>query len=164
MKKVILLVALAMVFATTTMAQENKQEVKKMTPKEFAAKKINYLAKKAELNETDKEVLEKAHTEYVAAMKLVRAEFHNWNKAKKAEAKEQNKDYKKALDDTFNAKEKMLKIEKDYVYELAEKLSPEKAYKIMRAEVAFHRHMVKGINNRYKIKKGHHKKSMEKAK
>lgn len=157
MKKLILLLVVSITFTSVTMAQESKKSQKKMMPRELATTKVDFLAKKAGLSDSEKEVFKKIHAEYSESMKVVRTDFHKWNSTKKEEAKDQKIDYRQSINDVFTTKEKMLELEKGYIHNLSEKLSPEKAYKIMRAEVMFHRYMVKGINSRYKIKALHKK-------
>ncbi|MBO4984468.1 MAG: hypothetical protein J6C87_02360 [Bacteroides sp.] len=128
-------------------------EQKRMSEQEFRAKQQAFLTEKAELTDAEAEAFFPLYFELQDRKKELNAE--SWKQLHQGKGENVTEaQYEKILESVYDIRQEMNRLEKSY-YEKFKKILPfRKIYLIQRAEVKFHRDLVKGMHPKGKGKPG----------
>ncbi len=129
----ILLITLCISF--TTFAQE------RLSKEEFQAKKREYMSEKAALTPEEADKFFPLYFELQEKKEATNRKA--WQKAKLKEETATDADYEAAVDGFIEAQIQNSMLDKDFVQKCRTFLSAPKIYKLYRAEIKFHRNMLK---------------------
>ena len=147
MKRTIILLFLISSFISAAMAQQNKSEQQRLSPTEFREKQQAFLTEQAGLT---KEEAAKFFPLYFQ-LQDKKKELNDKAWALIKEGKEDNlteAQYNSILDGVYDVRIATAELEKDYYLKFKKILSPKKIYLVQKAEMRFHRELLKGMNNR----------------
>lgn len=138
MKKSLLLI-LAIVFCLSAHAQHKKAKCSK---EEFLAKKEAYITKQAGLTAEEAAKFFPIYNELQTKKKNINSvAWENAKKGKDPQATEE--EYETILNGFIEAQDQNIALEKIYLKKYQEVLSNKKIYMVLRAEIKFHRNMLK---------------------
>ena len=150
MKKLTTIIAMALLLATSTMAQEQKRP--RFNPEEFKAKMESYIVQKAELTQSESETVLPIFFEMKEKQRKL---MQNEQKLKQDNAAAKtDKDCQTILNEITNIRVESAKIGAAYYKKMSKAISPQKVYRIMCADDSFHREMLRRYNNNPKDKHG----------
>ena len=132
MKKLILLIVLCLGVSATLHAQ-------KLSREEFLAKKKAYITEQAELTESEAAKFFPLYFELRGKMR----KLENDQNEESLKGKPAENDYAQVLEKKYNSRIESAKLEKHYYYKFKAFLTNEKIYKIQKAEIDFHRTILK---------------------
>lgn len=127
-----------------TMAQENKRP--RFNQEEFKAQLEAYITQKAELTQTE------AEKAFPLFMEMKAKQFELMKKIQKLRHQEKEQlgsesDYQEALTKMGELNIENAKIEANYYKKISKAVSAQKAYRIKKADDAFHREVLQRFNN-----------------
>lgn len=119
-----------------------QQKKDKCSEEEFRAKKEAYLCKQAGLTKEEAEKFFPVYYELQQQKREINGTA--WNNAKKGkDSQATEEEYKDIIEGFIEAEEKKNELDKEYFKKYRQVLSCKKIYLILRAEIKFHRNMLK---------------------
>ena len=146
MKRTIILLFLISSFISAAVAQQNKGEQQRLSPVEFREKQQAFITDKAGLT---KEEAAKFFPLYFQ-LQDKKKELNDKAWALIKEGKEDNltdAQYSSILDGVYDVRIATAELEKDYYTKFKQILSSKKIYLVQKAEMRFHRELLRGMNN-----------------
>lgn len=124
----------------------------KMTLEEFQAKHRAFLIEKAELTQQEADKFFPLYEELNKQKKEISDE--SWKMLRKGKKDDlSEKEYEEIMQSYYDARIKTDCLEKEYYEKFKKILSPNKLYRILKAEMRFQREMVKNMNTSSKVTK-----------
>lgn len=144
MKKALTFIIATLLWAMPTMAQENKRP--RFNQEEFKAHLEAYITQKAELTQAE------AEKAFPLFMEMKTKQFELMKKIQKLRHQEKEQlgsesDYQEALTKMGELNIENAKIEANYYKKISKAVSAQKAYRIKKADDAFHREVLQRFNN-----------------
>ncbi|MBQ8969014.1 MAG: hypothetical protein IJ064_04705 [Bacteroidaceae bacterium] len=144
MKKALTFIIATLLWAMPTMAQENKRP--RFNLEEFKSQLEAYITQKAELTQTE------AEKAFPLFMEMKAKQFELMKKIQKLRHREKEQlesesDYQDALTKIGELNIENAKIEANYYKKISKAISAKKAYRIKKADDAFHREALQRFNN-----------------
>lgn len=128
-----------------------QQKRDKCSEEEFRAKKEAYICQQAELTEEEAENFFPLYYELQKQKKEINGvAWKNAKKGKDPQATEE--DYESILEGFISAEAKNNELEKEYLKKYQQVLSNKKIYMVLRAEIKFHRNILKIMQKQPKEK------------
>lgn len=127
-------------FLTLAVQAQNKKPA--FSKEEFRAKQETYLNNKAELTKEEAAIFFPLYFELQDRKKTINDKA--WQKARKGkDPNTTDKEYEEIIDGIANARLECDKLDIEYLQRFKKILSPKKLFKLQRAEVKFHRDLLK---------------------
>ena len=147
MKRTIILLFMITTFITGAVAQSNKGAQQRMSPTEFREKQQAFIIEKADLT---KEEAAKFFPLYFE-LQDKKKELNDKAWSLMHQSKEKNiteAQYNQILENIYDTRIATAELDKSYYLKFKQILTAQKIYMIQKAEMRFHREMLKGINNK----------------
>ena len=148
MKNTVTLMIATLLWVMPTLAQENKRP--HFNPEEFRARQENYITQKAELTAAE------AEKAFPLFQEMKAKQFELMKKIQKLKHKaqlEKEDDFQDALTKMNELNIENAKLEANYYKKISKAVSAQKAYRIKMADDAFHREVLRNIQNGPKNRK-----------
>lgn len=161
MKKIVVLFILLISSVSVSIAQNRPNKVPHMSPVEFREKQQAFITEQADLSPEEATRFFPLYSQMQEKKKELNDEA--WKLIKEGNEKNLTEaQYNDILEGIYNSRISVAELEKSYYAKFKQILSPKKIFLIQRAEMRFHREIIKGINDKGECK--HHSSSGKKAK